>query len=194
MPTGNLRTSLNSDQITGKVIGRNDLPSSNKFEATRDKDELAKLDSLMAAAQDSAASAASTTAPAGAVAGALIAPVVRPDIVGVFNGTYTRANELPTKLKLTITRNPDGLAGVATIYLPTDSGTKPYTYSLKGALDGRGAFHLLVYDWEMIPPKDFKDFKAMGFNGEFRSNVNQNSARILTRTDVRPRIPRRAQV
>ena len=60
------------------------------------------------------------------------APVV-PSLQGVFNGTYTRENEPPTKFKLTVTRTGDDLAGVATIYLPTDSGTKAYTYSLRGA-------------------------------------------------------------
>jgi len=110
------------------------------------------------------------------------APVARPSLVGVFNGTYTRANEPPTKFKLTIThpaQAPD-IEGVATIYLPVGSGTKAYTYSLRGAIDFNGAFHLLANEWDTIPPKDFKDFKSMGFNGEFRSNVNQNTARILS--------------
>ena len=110
------------------------------------------------------------------------APAARPSLVGVFNGTYTRANEPPTKFKLTIThtgQTPD-IEGVATIYLLGGSGTKAYTYSLRGAIDFNGAFHLLVNEWDTIPPKDFKDFKSMGFNGEFRSNVNQNTARIIS--------------
>jgi hypothetical protein len=181
---GQLEFDFIPDQISGKVIGSNDLPSNNKIEAKRDKDESANLDSLMAAQASADGAVVSTTPPAAAIAPTMAAVpgarVVRPNIVGVFNGTYTRANEPPTKLKLTITRTPDGLAGVATIYLPTDSGTKAYTYSLKGALDGHGAFHLFVYDWETTPPKDFKDFKAMGFNGLFRSNMNQNTARIIS--------------
>jgi hypothetical protein len=70
-------------------------------------------------------------------------------------------------------------AGMATIYLPTDSGTKAYTYSLIGHYSERD-FELKVNDWETIPPTDFKNFKGMGFNGEFRSNVNQNTARIIS--------------
>jgi hypothetical protein len=183
-PNGQVVFYFNPDQITGKVIGSNGRPGNNKIEAKRDKDESAKLDSVMAAQASAAGAVVSPTPPAAAPPAApAVAPgarVVRPGIVGVFNGTYTRANEPPTKLKLTITQVPDGLAGVATIYLPTDSGTKAYTYSLKGALDGRGAFHLLVYDWETTPPKDFKNFKAMGFNGTFLSNLNQNTARIVS--------------
>jgi hypothetical protein len=84
-------------------------------------------------------------------------------------------------LKLTITRTPDGrLAGVATIYLPTDSGSKAYTYTLNGTMDPHGAFHLFVNDWYTTPPKDFKNFKAMGFMGEYRPNVYLNTARIVS--------------
>ena len=68
---------------------------------------------------------------------------------------------------------------IATIYLPTDSGTKAYTYSLIGHYSERD-FDMSVQDWVTIPPKDFKNFKGMGFNGEFRSNVNQNTARIIS--------------
>jgi hypothetical protein len=177
---GQLEADFIPDQISGKVIGPNNR-AINKFEGKRDKDESAKLDTLIAAQASAAGAAVSTTAPAAAAAAAPGTRVVRPGLVGVFNGTYTRANEPPTKFKLTITHPPNSdLAGVATIYLPADSGTKAYTYSLKGALDGNGAFHLFVYDWETTPPKDFKNFKAMGFNGELRSNVNQNTARILS--------------
>jgi hypothetical protein len=184
---GQLEFDFIPDQISGKVIDRNNR-AINKFKGTRDKAESANLDSLLAT-QTSAAgpvvnTAASPAAPAGRIG--------RPGIPGVFNGTYTRANESPIKFKLTITRptvlvngtyklqDANGLAGVATIYLPTDSGTKAYTYSLKGALDGSGAFHLFVHDWETTPPKDFKDFKAMGFNGTLRANENQHTARILS--------------
>jgi hypothetical protein len=176
---GQLEFNFNPDQISGPVIGSNNRPN-NKFEAKRDKAESANLDSLMASQASAAGSVVSTAAPAVAPAAVPAATVVRPSIEGVFNGTFTRANEPPTKFKLTITRTPDGLAGVATIYLPTDAGTKAYTYSLKGALDGYGAFHLFVLDWDTIPPKDFKDFKAMGFNGTLRSNMNQNTARIIS--------------
>jgi hypothetical protein len=185
---GQLESSYNPDQISGKVSGSNGLPG-NLFEAVRDKDESANVDSLMAAAEASAASAVSTTAPAAAIAGAPApapgAPVVRPGMLpqGVFNGTYTRENEPPTKFKLTITRSNDNLggmaAGTATIYLPTDSGTKAYTYSLLGHYSERD-FTLTVQDWETIPPKDFKHFKGMGFNGRFLSNMNQNTARIIS--------------
>jgi len=184
---GQLEFDFIPDQISGKVIDRNNR-AINKFKGTRDKAESANLDSLLATQTSAAGPVVNTTASPAAPVGR----IVRPGIPGVFNGTYTRANESPIKFKLTITRptvlvngtyklqDPNGLAGVSTIYLPTDSGTKAYTYSLKGALDGYGAFHLFVHDWETTPPKDFKDFKAMGFNGTLRSNENQHTARILS--------------
>jgi hypothetical protein len=175
------------DQISGNVINTNNR-AINKFKGVRDKAESANIDSLLATQASAAGPVVNMAAPAAAPVG----HIVRPGIPGVFNGTYTRANDSPIKFKLTITRptvlvngtyklqDPNGLAGVATIYLPTDSGTKAYSYSLKGALDGNGAFHLFVHDWETTPPKDFKDFKAMGFKGTLRSNVNQHTARIIS--------------
>jgi hypothetical protein len=176
---GELERTINPDQISGQVIGSNDRIS-NSFEAVRDKAESAQLDSLMAAQGSATGPSVNTTAPA--------APVVRPSIDGVFNGTYTRANEPPTRFELTITQTRDGLAGVATIYLPTDSGTKPYTYSLKGAQVpyAQRDFELKVYDWETIPPKDFTNFKAMGFKGTFLSNMTQNTARIISVKQASP--------
>jgi hypothetical protein len=158
--------------LTGTAPGAG-LTDMGNFDARRDPTESANLDSVMAA-QTSAASIASTAA-----------PVVRVGTLpqGVFNGTFTRENEPPTRFKLTITRTNDNLggmaAGIATIYLPTDSGTKAYTYSLIGHYSERD-FDMSVQDWVTIPPKDFKNFKGMGFNGEFRSNVNQNTARIIS--------------
>ena len=174
---GQYENSFNPDQISGQAIGSNGFPNNN-FEAVRDKVGSAELDSLMAA-QASAASAVNTTEPAQPPT---VAPVIRPGIQGVFNGTYTRENEPPTSFKLTITQERDGLAGVATIYLPTDSGTKAYTYSLTGAQVPYAPrdFDLKVMDWEAIPPKDFKDFRGMGFNGTFLSNLTQNTARIIS--------------
>jgi hypothetical protein len=139
-------------QITGYLSDAN----SSKLQATRDAAESAKLD------------VASLTGN------------VRPGIPGVFNGTYTRANEPPVKMKLTITRTRDGLAGVATIYLPSGAGTKPYTYSLIGSVDPGDKFHLAVHDWETVPPQDFKDFKAMGFNGKFVLDLTKNTAQIVS--------------
>jgi hypothetical protein len=179
------------DQISGRVIGNDVRRSFNKIEAKRDKEESAQVAKLMAAQADAAGKAeASTTATTAAPA----ATAVRPSIVGVFNGTYTRADEQPTKFKLSVTQAPYtggakgiiSLAGLATIYLPVDSGTKAYTYSLKGTLDGNGKFHLFANEWETIPPKDFKDFRGMGFTGTFFSNVNQNSARISSAEESGP--------
>jgi hypothetical protein len=106
---------------------------------------------------------------------------VYPCIVGVFNGTYTRENQPPSKFKLTIKHNgdgPAGLAGMATIYLPSDSGTKPYTYDLKGVESPHGEFQLLVHDWVSTPPSDFKNFKAMGFNGKVIVNEAVTTAKM----------------
>jgi len=185
---GQLESRNNPDQISGRVSGSNGLPRNN-FVAVRDQAKSANVDSLMAA-QASAGSAVSTTEPAQAPT---VAPVVRPGTLpqGVFNGTYTRENEPPTRFKLTITRANDNLggmaAGMATIYLPTGSGTKAYTYSLIGHYAERD-FELKVNDWETIPPKDFKNFKAMGFNGRFLSNLNQNTARIISVQESRPNV------
>jgi hypothetical protein len=173
--------SINPDQISGPVIGINNRPG-NTFEATRDKAELANLDSLMAAQARAAGAVVSVTAPAApAVQG------VRPTIEGVFNGTYTRKNEPPARFKLTMMHTRydggvsgiTGLAGVATIYLPTDSGMKAYTYSLTGTEEANGHFVLHVHDWETVRPKYFENFAAMGFDGTFLSNVTQNTARII---------------
>ena len=113
---------------------------------------------------------------------------VYPCIVGVFNGTYTRENEPPAKFKLTIKHNgdgPAGLAGMATIYLPSDSGTKPYTYDLTGVETSHGQFQLLVHDWVTAPPKDFKNFKGMGFSGKVIVNdtvtIGHNDRSDVTR-------------
>ncbi len=147
----------------GQFSGYMSDASSSKFQALRDAAESAK------------------------VASARFPINIRPSIEGVFNGTYTREKEPPTKFKLTM-KYPSGgggggsanLAGVATIYLPIDSGTKAYTYSLIGAEDGYGNFELKVNDWETIPPKDFRDFRAMGFNGRFVPDMTQNTARIIS--------------
>jgi hypothetical protein len=106
---------------------------------------------------------------------------IYPRIVGVFNGTYTRQNEAPTKFKLTIKHNgdgPAGLEGIATIYLPSGSGTKPYTYDLKGVETSHGEFQLLVHDWVSAPPSDFKNFRAMGFNGKVIVNDAVTTAKM----------------
>ena len=179
------------DQISGRVIGNDVRRSFNKLEAKRDKEESAQVDKAMAAQTDAAGKAeASTTAPTAAPAAA----AVRPSIVGVFNGTYTRTDEQPTKFKLSVTQVPYtgnargvvSLAGLATVYLPSDPGTKAYSYSLKGTLDGNGKFHLFANEWETIPPKNFKDFRGMGFTGTFFSNVNQNTGRIVSGEESGP--------
>ena len=109
---------------------------------------------------------------------------VHPGIAGVFNGTYSRENGPPTKFKLTITHNGDaqGLDGMATIYLPVGSSTKGYSYDLKGIQTHHGQFQLDINDWVTIPPKDFKNFKAMGFNGKLVLNDDLTSARISSTT------------
>jgi hypothetical protein len=140
----------------GKISGYLFDASSSKLEAVRDAAESAKMDA------------------------AHLASDVRPGIPGVFNGTYTRANEPPVKLKLTITRTRDGLGGMATIYLPSAGAEKAYTYGLIGSYDGHDKFHLAVHDWVTPPPPDFKDFKGMGFNGVFSLDLTKNTARIAS--------------
>jgi len=69
---------------------------------------------------------------------------------------------------------------LATIYLPSNSGTQASTYSLIGALEGYDNFHLSVHDWETTPPTNFKDFKGMGFHGTIVLNLTGNTARITS--------------
>ena len=143
----------NATQISGFMA---DL-SNSKFEAIRDADESAGLDIEH------------------------LRNPVRPGIEGVFNGTYTRASGPPTKFKLTITHNydgPSGLAGMATIYLPINAGTKAYTYDLIGVDTGRDTFQLRVHDWDSIPPRDFQEFRSMGFKGMVVVDLVKNTARI----------------
>jgi len=144
------------DPDAAQISGYISDPDNSKFQAIRDAAESANLDS------------------------ARLRKNIKPGIPGVFNGTYTRENEPPARMKLTITRTQDGLGGVASIYLSTDSGTKAYAYSLKGAVDGPNKFHLFVNDWETPPPKDFKNFKAMGFNGTLVLDLANNAARIVS--------------
>jgi hypothetical protein len=171
--------------IAGSLTG-SDPPNGEftvgRLVATRDRTESAALDKVMAAQ----ASAASAVGPAAPIATA------KPGIEGVFNGTYTKDKGPPTKFKLTITRNQQGvtfhgvvvqLTGMATIYLPTDSGTKAYSYSLKGSEDpdGHGHFSLYPQDWATSPPKDFEDrnLKSMGFNGTLVPDPARKTARIV---------------
>src|SRR5437764_9424185 len=84
----------------GQISGYISDASNSKFQAIRDAAESASMDN------------------------ARLRSNIQPGIPGVFNGTYTRENEPPTKFKLAITHNRDGardLGGVATIYLPIDS-------------------------------------------------------------------------
>ncbi len=143
-------------QGVGKISGYLSDATNSKLEATRDAAESAKMDI------------------------AALTSNVRPGIPGVFNGTYTRADEPPVKMKLAITRTRDGLSGMATIYLPSDSGERAYTYSLTGSLDFNDKFHLTVHDWETPPPPDFKDFRGMGFNGRFVLDLSRNTAQVVS--------------
>jgi hypothetical protein len=108
---------------------------------------------------------------------------VRPGLVGVFNGTYSREGGPPAKFKLTITHNQDGaqgLAGRATIYLPVGGSTKAYSYDLKGVEALHGEFQLRVQDWVTAPPPDFRNFRAMGFNGKLVLNEALTAARLAS--------------
>jgi hypothetical protein len=140
------------------------------FDAVRDRADSANLDQTMAS-QMSAAGQMSPSAPA--------APITRLHAIdGVYNGTYT-GKEGPIKFKLTITQLGGGkLAGVCTVFLPVDSGTKGYTYSLEGVNDpSHRHFELYDREWDTIPPKDFE---KTGWDGTFAPNVAANSARIFS--------------
>ncbi len=159
--------SLNPDHIFGSTPGK----ASVSFDATRDKTESADLDKVMDA-QASAATAVRTTAPAAA-------PVARlHSIEGVYNGTFELSQGPPIKFKLIITQTGGGkLAGVATVYLPANSGEKAYTYSVDGVNDpAHHLFELYARDWNTAPPKDFE---KTGFNGTFAADVAHNAARIF---------------
>ena len=87
-------------RIRGEVMGRDPKGAPFKvrrFGETRDKADLADLDKVMAAQLHAAANPAPPVATA------------KPGIEGVFNGTYTREKGPPTKFKLTIARNQQGV-------------------------------------------------------------------------------------
>ena len=174
---------LNPSSIRGSVRGkdpRNGVFTVGSFGGTRDKIEPADLDKVMAAQLRAAANPAAPIATA------------KPGIEGVFNGTYTKEKGTPTKFKLTIARSQQGvtvrgvvvhLTGMATIYLPTDSGTKAYSYSLKGSGDpgGHDNFSLYPQDWATTPPKDLenRNLKSMGFNGTLVLDPARKTAKIV---------------
>ena len=144
-----------SSQISGYMSDA----TNSKFQAIRDVDESARMDPER------------------------MRNPVRPGFDGVFNGTYTRASGPPTKFKLTITHNRDGAAGLdglATIYLPVGSGAKAYTYDLNGIETGHDQFQLNSVDWETMPPRDFQNFRSMGFKGAVVVDLVKNTARIAS--------------
>src|SRR5271170_5603902 len=72
---------------------------------------------------------------------AQVAPLA--EIDGVYNGSYA-GDKGPTKLKLTLTTQPDGtLVGVFTLYLPEGSGTTAYTCHMDGRYIPGRAFQLI---------------------------------------------------
>ncbi|HSZ59321.1 MAG TPA: hypothetical protein VK797_27005, partial [Tepidisphaeraceae bacterium] len=179
-PTGNFRMAGlqgRFDPVGGnevrQISGYMSDATNSKFQAIRDVEESARMDPER------------------------LRNPVRPGFDGVFNGTYTRASGPPTKFKLTITHNRDGaagLAGLATIYLPIDSGTKAYTYGLTGIETGHDQFQLRVNDWETMPPRDFQSFRSMGFKGAIVVDLVKNTARIAsvpaTGSDVSDFVPK----
>ncbi|HSU67949.1 MAG TPA: hypothetical protein VLJ39_13825 [Tepidisphaeraceae bacterium] len=145
--------------------------ANSKFQAIRDADESARMDPER------------------------LRNPVQPGFDGVFNGTYTRAGGPPAKFKLTMTHNGHtaGLSGLATIYLPVGSGTKAYTYDLNGIETGHDQFQLRVNDWATMPPRDFQNFRSMGFKGAAVIDLVKNTARIasvpVTGSDVSDFVP-----
>ncbi len=160
----------------GQISGRTGKfrisdPSNFKFQAIRDPAESANMPNMR------------------------LANNIRPGLQGVFNGTYTRGKEPPTKFKLTIFHKAEAITsisapgarrfeqiikGVATIYLPVGSGTKAYTYDLEGVETRDGQFQLKVHEWVTVPPKDFENFRLMGFDGILVLDLKQNTARIVS--------------
>jgi hypothetical protein len=143
-----------SSQISGYMSDA----TNSKFQAIRDVDESARMDPER------------------------LRNPIRPGFDGVFNGTYSRASGPPTKFKLTMTHNGNtaGLAGLATIYLPVGSGTKAYTYDLKGIETGHDEFQLRANDWATMPPRDFQNLRSMGFEGAVVVDLVKNTARIVS--------------
>ncbi len=162
-PNG-LQDGINLDHLQGSTPGKGSV----SFDVKRDKAESADLDSAMAA-QAASALAATATAPA--------VPLARlHSIDGVYSGTFA-GKEGPVKFKLTITQTGGGkLAGIATVYLPADSGTKAYTYDLDGVNDSASHhFELHARQADLAPPGESAPTK---FDGTFFADVAHNSARI----------------
>jgi hypothetical protein len=159
----------------GQISGRTLLDANSKFLAIRDAAESANMPNMR------------------------LANNIRPGIQGVFNGTYTREKGPPTKFKLTIFRKQEAITsisspgarpmeqiikGLATIYLPVDSGTKACTYDLEGVETRDGQFQLKVHEWVTIPPKDFENFRSMGFDGILVLDLTKNTARIVSHASM----------
>jgi TPR repeat protein len=95
---------------------------------------------------------------------------------GVYNGTYTCAIG-PRTLKLSLLASGDGsLTGVFTFYLPPDSHTQAFSYSMSGTFDAvSGKFKLNPLKWETPPPGGYS---MVGIDGAFDPGTGQVAGKI----------------
>jgi hypothetical protein len=99
-------------------------------------------------------------------------------INGVYNGTYTCAAG-PRTVKLSLLASGSGsLTGLFTFYLPPNSHSQAYTYSISGTFDGKsGKFKLSPVKWEVQPPLAYS---MVGMDGAFDPNAGQVTGKIAS--------------
>jgi hypothetical protein len=99
-------------------------------------------------------------------------------INGVYNGTYACAQG-PRTLKLSLLASGNGsLTGLFTFYLPPNSHTQAFSYSMSGTVDARsGKFKLSPVKWE-VPPR--LGYSMVGMDGAFDPNTGQVTGKIAS--------------
>ena len=114
------------------------------------------------------------------------APVSNVDsISGVYNGTYTGGARGPTKFKLMLTQQENGiLAGTLTLYLPDGADTKEYTCDVRGVyISANGMIQIARIKWETTPPAGID---MLGMAGQFDpkggNGAGQLSGNMRSRT------------
>ncbi|HWY56044.1 MAG TPA: hypothetical protein VNZ03_16375 [Terriglobales bacterium] len=97
-------------------------------------------------------------------------------INGVYNGNYACAQG-PRTLKLSLLASGNGsLTGVFTFYMPPNSHSQAFSYSLSGTFDASsGRFRLNPVSWETQPPAGYA---MIGMEGAFDPRGGQVAGKI----------------
>ena len=91
-------------------------------------------------------------------------------ITGVSETARTLCAAGPRTVKLSLLASGSGsLTGLFTFYLPPNSHSQAYTYSISGTFDGKsGKFKLSPVKWEVQPPLAYS---MVGMDGGFDPNA-----------------------